>query len=424
MSDHKEMKIENDVSEQGLDSVQPPDNKKIKILEEEEEEDVSLEIEDSGDSAQPQKKDLILQNDVGKPPFRTGNLFGGYDIRGSPVLINGKPFDVEESLKLDNNGREGSIVYQTNDPNTLATSTRLFTLFTDTQANIYSNRNFSLVSNANNNYLQLSNDGNIVLRARNEENDAFVRINQCDLVVDQDIRARGIKLNSSGSVAVISSDNNWLRLINNQSGNYIEAGATQNTMVGNLVCGNGGIGSQSNHIVRLPTGPKGDADDVLAIDSVDGDIVRTKWASPSGEYGPVEFLGDAARGGGWPLNSKAALYCRKSRVDKSRNIYHLVIYGTYVNSDLVWENLEIHFDGVNFFEHPHKVFRSFSIDNYAFIQDNPKFDNYTYHFGPSFEEIDGIEMGSYIDPDGIYILFRGSSTPTAITGNLYFIITF
>lgn len=398
MSDHKETKIlegeeevileiENDESEQGFDSVQPPDNKKMKIMEEEEEEeDMSLEIEevepeDSLDSDLLQKKSLVLQNGVNKAAFKTGNLFGPYDIRGSPVLINGKPIEFEEGLKLDRNGRHGSFVYQTNDPNTVATSDRLYINFVSDQTNIRATTDTYYLCSENDNYVHLSKDGNVVLRARNPTNTAFVRIRQCDLVVDQDITTN------------------------------------------NIIC-LGGIGSQSDHIVSFPTGPKGNVDDVLAIDGVVGNIVYTKWKeiSEEAEFGPLEYVGDADLSGG---TLEAALYCRKSNVHKSRNIYHLVLFGAFSSTPLNFNNFELHFEGVDFTEHPNKVFQSFDNDKRAYIEDIPRFGSYTYHFSPSIlEAIDKIQMGSMTAPSAIYILFSGSTTSQEFTGNLYTIITF
>lgn len=446
MSDHKEIKIleggeevileiENDESEQGLDSDQPPDSKKMKIMEEEEEEeDMSLEIEevepeddepeDSLDSDLLQKKSLFLQNGVNKAAFRTGNLFGPYDIRGSPVLINGKPIEFEEGLKLDRNGRRGSFVYQTNDPNTVETSDKIYIVFTTDQTNIRVETDSYYVCNVHSNYVHLNTDGNVVIRARNDTNDAFVRIRQCDLVADQQIIAKGITLNPSGSVAVINSDNNWLRLHNNQSGNYIEVGATQNTMVGNLVCGNGGIGSQTNHIVRFPTGPKGDVDDVLAIDSVDGDIVRTKWTSP-GEYDNLQILGFGTFASGLDGgHQNAVLFCRKSRVDKSKNIYHLVLYGSYSSAQVNFDNVVIEFPNIPPEEHPLMVYRSCDVSDRDFIQGTP-LEGHSYNDALSLFpfHIEGIDIRA---PSSIFTIRisgrAGESYPA--DGDLYSIITF
>lgn len=436
MSDHKETKIlegeeevileiENDESEQGLDFVQPPDNKKMKIMEEEEEEeDVSLEIEDSLDSDLLQKKSLVLQNGVNKPPFRTGNLFGGYDIRGSPVLINGKPIDVDEILKLDRNGRHGSFVYQTNDPNTLQTSEKIYIVFTEAQTNIRVETDSYYVCNVHSNYVHLNTDGNVVIRARNPENNAFVRIRQCDLVADQQIIAGGITLNATGTVAAINSDNNWLRLNNNQSGNYIEVGATQNTMVGNLVCGNGGIGSQTNHIVRFPTGSDKPVGAVLAIDSVDGPLVKTKWTSP-GEYDDLQIIGfgtfaPGANGG----HQNSVLFCRKSRVDKSRNIYHLVLYGSYSSAQVNFDNVVIEFPNIPPEEHPLMVYRSCDVSDRDFIQGTP-LEGHSYNDALSLYpfHIEGIDIRAPSSKFTIRISGRaGESYPA--DGDLYSIITF
>lgn len=411
MSDHKETKIleeeegedvileiESDESEQGLDSAQPPDNKKMKIMDEEEEEEkedhVSFEIEDdevkddepqdSLHSGQLQKKFLVLQNGVNKVPHRTGNLFGGYDIRGSPVLINGKPIDVGQILKLDNNGRRGSFVLQTNDPYTLQTSDKIYVVFVEDQTNIRVETDSYYLCNVHSNYIHVGANGNVVLRARNDTNTAFVRIRQCNLVVDQDISTN------------------------------------------NIIC-IGGIGSQSDHIVSLPTGPKGNVDDVLAIDGVAGNIVHTKWSSP-GEYGPVEYLAQGffySSGEQTGNHQEAHLFYRKSKVDNSRNIYHLFLCGGYSFMPLTYHDIVVHFNFPTESEHVGRRAGTYSVRDYPYLKQLPGYEDYNYNHNNINERLECTIIMKNLHPDYISIQIKGEELPVVeSTGFLYSVFTF